>query len=729
MRIITIGLVVIGTIIGASTAKAEAKSVIKDKTLVVWVAPADLNQRGGSALTLDDMASHFDGIIFGELARGKWMAGSDYHRRSRKDQKANPAETVDQNTFVQVAIVYKGKNIIIYRDGKRYSSYKIDAPQTFGSDSVVMFGRRHLDAADTSCFRGRIDDARIYNKALTAKQIARLKPNKASDISPLVWWTFEDGQARDSMGNFPETYLTGGAKIADGHLVLEGEQPIMIAAPKSFFARMLAKSAPRTQNNTLVAAQRELREKLLSDPYRPTYHFVTPEGRCMPFDGNGAIFWNGKYHLCYIFQDDRGHCWGHASSKDLLHWRWHSPALFPAPGDVDRGIFSGNCFVNKKGEAAILYHGVGAGNCIATSGGPDLENWTKLATNPIIPIPKRGSPEEKLYRSWDPHGWLEGDTYYAIFGGAKATLFKADKLDNWKYVGPFLTKNMPGVDDFEDISCPDFFKLGDRYMLLCISHARGCRYYLGQWKNEQFTPQLHERMNWPGGTCFAPESLLDDKRRRIMWAWVLDRRPRNEYGWSGTMTLPRVLSLHEDGTLRIEPIDELKRLRVHGNKRERIRVADGSPVTLDDVRGGCLELDLTIIPGSAKRFGVKLRCSPDGAEQTVIECDPSAKHLKIDMSKSSLDQVKYYTFCMKGGKNPQVAEQIAPFQLKKGEKLRLRIFLDRSILEVFANARQCVTQRIYPTRKDSTSMVLFSEGGSVEFESIQAWQMAPTNHW
>jgi sucrose-6-phosphate hydrolase SacC (GH32 family) len=729
MRITTLIFVLIGAIAAAQTAKGAPRTEIKDKTLVVWAAPADLNQRGGSALTLDDLASHFDGIIFGELARGKWMAGSDYHRRSQKDQKACPAETADQNTFVQLAIVYKGKNITIYRQGKKYSSYKIDKPQKFGSDSVVMFGRRHLDATDTSCFRGRIDDARIYNKALTAQQITSLKPNKPSDIQPLVWWTFEDGQAADRMDNFPETYLTGGAKIAGGRLVLEGKQPIMIAAPKAFFSRMIAKSAPRKEDKNLVTAQRQLRQKLLSDPHRPTYHFVTPEGRCMPFDGNGAIFWNGKYHLCYIFQDDRGHCWGHASSKDLLHWRWHSPALFPAPGDVDRGIFSGNCFVNKKGEATILYHGVGAGNCIATSAGPELETWTKLPSNPIIPKPKRGSPEEKLYRSWDPHGWLEADTYYAIFGGGKATLFKADKLDKWKYVGPFLTNNMPGVDGFEDISCPDFFKLGDRYMLLCISHARGCRYYLGQWKNEQFTPQHHERMNWPGGTCFAPESLLDDQGRRIMWAWVLDRRPRNDYEWSGTMTLPRVLSLHGDGTLRIEPIEELKQLRMHAKKHERIRVADGSPVTLDGVRGDCLELDLTIKPGSAKRFGIKLRCSPDGAEQTVIECDPSAKHLKIDVKKSSLDQVKYLTFCMKGGNNPQVTEQIAPFQLKKDEKLRLRIFLDRSILEVFANARQCVTQRIYPTRQDSTSVVLFAEGGSVEVQSVQVWQMAPTNHW
>ncbi len=107
-------------------------------------------------------------------------------------------------------------------------------------------------------------------------------------------------------------------------------------------------SAERTTKD--IAAQRDLRELILSDPHRPIYHFVNPEGRGMPFDPNGAIFWNGKYHLFYIFQDHRGHCWGHASSKDLLHWRIHTTALYPGENDVDSGIFSGNCFINIEGE-------------------------------------------------------------------------------------------------------------------------------------------------------------------------------------------------------------------------------------------------------------------------------------------------------------------------------------------------------------------------------------------
>jgi sucrose-6-phosphate hydrolase SacC (GH32 family) len=171
-------------------------------------------------------------------------------------------------------------------------------------------------------------------------------------------------------------------------------------------------------------------------------------------------------------------------------------------------------------------------------------------------------------------------------------------------------------------------------------------------------------------------------------------------------------------------------LRRNGKKHEHIQVADGSPVTLDDVRGDCLELDLTIAPSDAQRFGIRVRCSPDGEEQTVIEYDPAAKHLKIDVAKSSLENVKYYTFCMMGGENnPPVTAQAAPFALQEGEKLHLQVFLDRSILEVFANGRQCITQRIYPTRSDSLGVVLLSEGSTAEVEALEAWEMAATNPW
>ena len=87
------------------------------------------------------------------------------------------------------------------------------------------------------------------------------------------------------------------------------------------------------------------------------------------------------------------------------------------------------------------------------------------------------------------------------------------------------------------------------------------------------------------------------------------------------------------------------------------------------------------------------------------------------------------TFHVPGGGNPPVTAQEAPFTLAPGEPLTLRVFLDRSILEVFANRRQCLTQRIYPTRADSLGVALFATGGDATVTSLRAWDMAPSNPW
>ncbi|MEZ6077346.1 MAG: hypothetical protein R3C56_17250 [Pirellulaceae bacterium] len=99
-------------------------------------------------------------------------------------------------------------------------------------------------------------------------------------------------------------------------------------------------------------------------------------------------------------------------------------------------------------------------------------------------------------RTWDPDAWWDGDSYYALSGGSPGsgkppTLFKSQDLRSWDYLGLFLSKDMPDVQADEDISCPNFFKLGNQHMLLCISHTLGCRYYLGQWKDEKFNPEFH----------------------------------------------------------------------------------------------------------------------------------------------------------------------------------------------------------------------------------------------
>jgi sucrose-6-phosphate hydrolase SacC (GH32 family) len=685
-------------------AEQAAKTVIADKTLVVWVAPANLTQRGGSVLTIEKSGGTFDAIVFGEIAPAKWMAGSNGFSRTEKEQGSFPAETADPQTLVQIAIVYQGQQITLYRNGEKYADYAANGSERFSGDSLVLLGLRHLGAnPDNRFFTGAIDDARIYGVALAAEQIAALKPNQPSEPPPLAWWDFENGRAADHKHLFPTSTLFGDARIADGRLHLDKNGAYLMATK-------LAPHASIDLSNADSAA-RALREKLLSDPYRPGYHFVTPEGRCMPFDPNGAIYWKGRYHLFYIFQDARGHNWGHVSSTDLFHWRHHPTGLIS-------GMFSGNCFINKDGRPTMCYHQVGQGNAMAVAVDDALNEWQKLESNPITPQTQPGDPHHDKYRSWDPYGWLEGDTYYAIFGGNRPAIAKSDSLAGpWTYVGDLLANTVEGVAIDEDVSCADFFPIGDRRMLLCISHRVGARYYLGDWKDEAFHPTFHEQMSWVDNSFFAPESLLDDRGRRIMWAWIFDSpgfATRMDYGWSGTMSLPRVLTLGDDGRLRMNPPDEIERLRYNGKKQMNLAVQGDGELALDGIGGNSLELGLEMNAQDAKQFGVKVCCSPDGAEQTLVYYDALEKRLKVDTTKSSLTE------------GPKSVEA-GPFELQAGESLKLRVFVDRSVVEVFANGRQAVMRRVYPSREDSVGVAIFSHGGPATVTTLEAWEMMPSN--
>lgn len=98
-------------------------TTILDKTLVAWVSPANLTQRGGSVVTLDDQADHFDGLVFGELTPGVWMAGSDHHRRGRREQSGLAPETAGPTDLIALALVYDHRRVTLYLSpGRRLQS-------------------------------------------------------------------------------------------------------------------------------------------------------------------------------------------------------------------------------------------------------------------------------------------------------------------------------------------------------------------------------------------------------------------------------------------------------------------------------------------------------------------------------------------------------------------------------------------------------------------------------
>jgi sucrose-6-phosphate hydrolase SacC (GH32 family) len=424
------------------------------------------------------------------------------------------------------------------------------------------------------------------------------------------------------------------------------------------------------------------------------YHLAHPgPGTGMPGDPNCAFYWKGLYHLHYIYTHQDGFSFAHVSSPDMLHWTWHPTTL--TPPFTEHGMFSGTGFFTKEGRPAIIYHGEGSGrNQIAIATDDQLEKWTKpWALEPHIRPDQDGSK----IANWDPDCWLDGQFYYALSGGSPGsgkppTLFKSSDLKAWDYLGLFLSKDMPDVQSDEDISCPNFFKLGNKDMLLCISHNKGCRYYLGQWKNEKFTPDFHARMNWHGWDFFAPESLLAADGRRVMWAWCNLAGPQ-----SGIQSLPRELSLPEDGVLRIKPLRELESLRTDEKREQNITVKSDSAYRLASISGDTIELKLSFKPTAAARFGVDVHCDEQGGGGFSIAIEPKNKVLALGAVR-------------------------VPFELPAGENVELSIFLDKNMIEVFANDRQAAVAA-HDHAESSVGIRLFASGGDVVAPEVKAWTM------
>jgi len=466
-----------------------------------------------------------------------------------------------------------------------------------------------------------------------------------------------------------------------------------------------------------------LARRLAADPHRPRYHFL-PRAHWMN-DPNGPIFWNGEYHMFYQHNPNGAFWgtmhWGHAVSRDLVHWKHLPIALAPTPRGPDKnGVFTG-CAVINKGVPTLVYTGVSPEvQCLATSDDAMIE-WKKHPQNPVIASPPEGL-EVTGFR--DPCVWWEDDLWHMVIGsgfkgvGGMALLYTSEDLVKWTYHHPLVVGKMDPqargdnpVATGEMWECPDFFPLGSKHVLI-VSTQGTTRYFVGTYAERKFHPEREGQIDF--GAYYAPKSMLDANGRRILWGWIQERRgdaAQRRAGWSGVLSLPRVPSLDTDGTLRMDPVPELGALRGRSHRFRDLRVTPIEPALLQGVSGDGLEIAAEFAPGDAEEIGLRVRSSPDLSEQTLILYDRKNRHLKVDQEKSSLspEEVRGVTSGL--------------FELAAGETLKLRVFLDGSVVEVFANGRACLTDRVYPTRADSLSLGLVTRGGSARHLHLDVWQM------
>jgi beta-fructofuranosidase len=183
-----------------------------------------------------------------------------------------------------------------------------------------------------------------------------------------------------------------------------------------------------------------------------------------------------------------------------------------------------------------------------------------------------------------------------------------------------------------------------------------------------------------------------------MWAWSRVRhRLKDVPIQSSIQCLPRELSLPADGVLRIKPLTELEQLRYDAATEENVTIPADAGHQLRGITGDTLELKITFQPGSARRYGVQVYCDPQGRNGFPITFDPAAKTLSMGETK-------------------------IPLALHPGEDLELCVFLDKSIIEVFANGRLAALAP-YRYEPGSLGIRLFSEGGSVLARKVAAWKL------
>lgn len=456
------------------------------------------------------------------------------------------------------------------------------------------------------------------------------------------------------------------------------------------------------------------------------FHLQHPGGGSSPADPNAAFYLDGVYHLHYIiahpWNGKNSYSFVHVTSPDMLHWTWQKTTL--QPSFTGHGMFSGTGFITKEGRPAAIYHGQGSGkNYIALAKDPALSAWEKPFP---MEIPSAGGS-----RAWDPDCFIIGDTYYAYFGGEKQPLFKSKDLRDWTHVGAFLKNDLPDVAYGEDISCGNFFKLGNKWMLLCISHPVGCRYYLGDWdaKAEQFVPQTHGRMNWRRedqpiykllrrDDFFAPESVLTPDGRRVMWAWLASIGIPKDVDQVNRLTLqslPRELSLPQDGILRIKPLRELEGLRAEPQSLKDINISEITKEVLPDkspigtkvatLPGNSVEVRVTVAREQAERklFGFTLFSDGKGAGLPIF-FRPETGTIRVGTTE-------------------------APFKvsdLPAGEDISLRLFIDKNLVEVFVNDRQAVVASTADTQ-GLTDLSAFTVGAPMTIKSVEIWKLKPTN--
>ncbi|CAI2444723.1 Sucrose-6-phosphate hydrolase [Serratia liquefaciens] len=455
------------------------------------------------------------------------------------------------------------------------------------------------------------------------------------------------------------------------------------------------------------------------DDYYPQFHLAAAAGWIN--DPNGLVYINGVYHAFYQhhpYDQNWGPMhWGHATSRDLAHWQHQPIALAPGESYDKDGCFSG-CAVDDNGVLTLLYTGhvwlgkegdddqVREVQCLATS--EDGVNFVKHG--PVL------LPPEGIQHFRDPKVWRAADRWWMVVGAkenglGQARLYRSNDLRDWQFDRVLAGAQSPHQGYMWE--CPDFFPLGEKQVLLFSPQgltAQGYRnrnrfqsgYLLGHWRPDEDFSVTQSFCELDGGHDFyAPQTFTAADGRRMLFAWMdmwESPMPSKPHGWAGALTLPRELTLSCEGNVLMNPARELTALRGEQQSFDAVSVRNQRQVLTDGVQE--LALTLNVAASDAERYGIVIGTA------ARLYVDNQTHRLVLERFSEDLG------LC-----------GCRSVPLPEADILSLRVFIDRSSLEVFVNhGEACLTSRIYPT-DGQRSVTLFAEGGLAQFGAAQAWEL------
>ena len=478
-----------------------------------------------------------------------------------------------------------------------------------------------------------------------------------------------------------------------------------------------------------LAHFKECREKTGRNRHTPIFHFSNPNGNLN--DPNGPCFWQGRWHLFYqhimpFGNGDRTINWGHAVSRDLIHWSDLPDAIYPNP---EKEVWSGSTCVEDDKVTALWYGFRGHGGLYcATSNDPLLLNWNKIYADPVIPG-QIACCDDKPYDVYDPCIWKQGDYYYALSGCRvdnpitehwvrKEYLFRSKDCIDWEYRHEFIKDDLYS-ESSDDGACPYFVPLGDKHLLMHFSHARGPKYLVGKYdtENECFIPAFGGRFNQYKFSGLHAPALVSDGNGGAYLFCVMN---------GDNMSLPYHLTLGGKGDeLHVAPPESIKSLRKDHIHVENIEMPANKEVVIDDVKGDCIEIIAKFDSAFVPIIEMKVLRSPDASEYTKItfyrnrgtmiegRWDNPLSVLALDCEHTTLKPSRYVS-----------APDSEEYRLDPDEGLELHIFLDKSIIDLFGNDRTCISKRVYPSREDSIGISVTAIGADSKLVSLDAWEMS-----